>query len=359
MSYHQWAPYVPVAQRRAKAQKQMKKLQKQGKNIQPIEIEGRKITHTFWGNAWGDHLEQFSDYANRLPRGRSYVRNGSVCHLAIKQGKVEAIVSGSSSYNVAIEIKPLAKSRWTAIKKSCAGQIGSMLELLQGKLSNGVMQVVTDAEQGLFPEPKEIQLRCSCPDWATMCKHVAAVLYGVGARLDHNPELIFLLRGVDHHELISTEMSLPNTKTKRRKLTDNLSDVFDIDIDDEPQVEKRVKSSHKKTAAKNSVAKKSDNKRVIAKSTTTGGVTTSKKKQTKQKAIRPTGKTVMRLRQKFTMNYTQFACLVGVSAKTITTWESQSERLNLRPESLAALAAVVDLNKAQAWKQFNKLAVKI
>jgi len=351
--YNDWAPYVSVAQRRAQAQQQMKKLQKQGKNIQPIEISGRKISHTFWGNAWCDHLEQFSDYANRLPRGRTYARNGSVCHLEIKQGKVEAIVSGSSLYDIVIDIKPLAKSRWTTIKKSCAGQISSMLELLQGKLSNGVMQVVTDTEQGLFPEPKDIQLRCSCPDWATMCKHVAAVLYGVGARLDHSPELIFLLRGVDHHDLISTDISLPNAKTKRRKLTDNLSDVFDIDIEDEPPVVKRAKPSHKKTAAT-----KTNNKRVIAKPANTSRVTVSKKKQTKQKSIRPTGKTVVRLRQRFVMNYTQFACLVGVSAKTITTWESQSERLSLRPENLTALAAVVDLNKAQAWKQFNKLAVK-
>jgi len=351
--YNDWAPYVPVAQRRAQAQQQMKKLQKQGKKIQPIEIEGRKISQTFWGTAWCDHLEQFSDYANRLPRGRSYARNGSVCHLDIKQGKVEAIVSGSSLYNIVIEIKPLAKSRWTAIKKSCAGQISSILELLQGKLSNGVMQVVTDTEQGLFPEPKEIQLRCSCPDWATMCKHVAAVLYGVGARLDQSPELLFLLRGVDHHDLISAEISLPDSKTKRRKLTSNLSDVFDIEIDDELPVVKRAKPSQKKTSAK-----KLNNKRVVAKSGNTGGVTASKKKQIKQKSIRPTGKTVVRLRQQFAMNYTQFACLVGVSAKTITRWESQRERLNLRPESLAALAAVVDLNKAQAWKHFNKLAVK-
>ncbi|MCX7048689.1 MAG: hypothetical protein NTX50_24775, partial [Candidatus Sumerlaeota bacterium] len=161
--YSGWAPYVPVAARRAKARREMAKMSKKGKKIQPIEIAGRKIAHSFWGKGWCDHLESFSDYENRLPRGRSYVRNGSVCHLEIKAGRIEAIVSGSELYKITIEIEPLKSSAWKAVKDKCRGRIGSLLELLQGKLSDHVMAVVSHREEGLFPQPDEIELNCSCP----------------------------------------------------------------------------------------------------------------------------------------------------------------------------------------------------
>lgn len=231
-----WRPYVPVAQRRARAMKQMERLRKKGLDIQPVSIGGRQIARTFWGKAWCEHLEQFSDYENRLPRGRTYVRNGSVCHLSIQKGRIEAKVSGSEVYDVAITIKPLAREKWRCVRDSCAGQVGSLLELLQGKLSNHVMAVVTDRDHGLFPRPAEISLDCSCPDWADMCKHVAAVLYGVGARLDERPELLFKLRGVDHAELVSADSAkavvAKGRKTGGRKLDDSkLSEVFGIDLE--------------------------------------------------------------------------------------------------------------------------------
>ena len=195
-----WAPYVPVAEQRARARREMDKLKKKGKHVQPVDIEGRAIARSFWGKGWCDHLESFADFANRLPRGRRYARNGSVCHLEIRPGRVEAIVSGSELYDVTIGISQLEEAVWKSIKAKCAGQIGSMLELLQGKLSREVMGVVTERDHGLFPKPREIDLDCSCPDWATMCKHVAAALYGVGHRLDHQPDLLFVLRDVDAAE---------------------------------------------------------------------------------------------------------------------------------------------------------------
>lgn len=198
----QWRPYVPVAQRRAKAARQAAKLAK-GRTLAPVEVGGRQIASTFWGKAWCDNLEAYSDFANRLPRGRTYVRNGSVIDLQLELGKVSALVSGSSLYRVNIRIKPLAPACWREIKQACAGRIDSVMELLQGRLSAAVMQVVTRQEDGLFPTPRQIEMGCSCPDWAGMCKHVAATLYGVGNRLDQNPELLFLLRGVDPGELIS------------------------------------------------------------------------------------------------------------------------------------------------------------
>ncbi len=199
-----WRPYVPEAQRRANAAREMAKLaKKSGLTASPIVLDGRKIATTFWGKAWCDNLEAYSDYANRLPRGRTYVRNGSVVDLQIAKGSVTARVSGSELYRITIKIKPLAPGLWKSIQAECAGQIDSLIELLQGILSSAVMQIVTRRERGLFPTPKEIDLDCSCPDWADLCKHVAASLYGVGAKLDHNPGLLFLLRGVDPTDLIS------------------------------------------------------------------------------------------------------------------------------------------------------------
>ena len=210
----------------------MNKLRKKGKDIQPVEIEGRTIARSFWGKRWCEHLESFSDYANRLPRGRTYVRNGSVCHLAIRTGRIDAVVSGSELYDVTIRIDRLKAAVWKSVKSRCSGQIGSMLELLQGKLSRQVMGVVTDRERGLFPKPGEIRFDCSCPDWASMCKHVASVLYGVGSRLDDRPESLFLLRGVDTEELIATEMTLPGDAGTDDALADDaLAGIFGIDLD--------------------------------------------------------------------------------------------------------------------------------
>ncbi len=232
----EWRPYVPVGVRRARARREMDKLRRKGKNVQPVEIEGRTIARSFWGKRWCDHLESFSDYANRLPRGRTYVRNGSVCHLEIHSGRIAAIVSGSELYDVTIRIGTLKAAVWKSIKARCSGQIGSVLELLQGKLSKQVMGVVTDREHGLFPKPGEIRFDCSCPDWATMCKHVASVLYGVGSRLDDRPESLFLLRGVDSAELIATGMALPgDTATDDALADDALAGIFGIDLDLDPE----------------------------------------------------------------------------------------------------------------------------
>jgi uncharacterized Zn finger protein len=285
-----WAPYVPVAERRRKAQKKMEALRKKGMNIEPVVIEGRKIARTFWGEAWNDHLESFSDFENRLPRGRTYVRNGSVCHLAIEKGKIYAKVSGSSLYTVDIKIKPLATKKWDAIKSRCSGQIGSLLELLQGRLSDQVMSVVTDRSEGLFPQPGEISFDCSCPDWASMCKHVAAVLYGVGARLDSKPALLFLLRGVDHEELISADAEATISDvtargTSKRLAGDNIGDIFGIDLDPALDAEKPKAKLKKKTAkqpkSKNKVVKKKS-----AKKKKTVKKKTAKKKSAKAKPNR-------------------------------------------------------------------------
>jgi len=241
-NYYGFRPYVPVAKRRAQAARELAKLTKKGgQTASPVLLESRKIAGTFWGKAWCDNLEAYSDYANRLPRGRTYVRNGSVVDLQISQGKVTARVSGSSLYKIELKIKPLTANLWKSIQTECAGKIDSLIELLQGKLSSSVMQIVTRPERGLFPTPKEIELDCSCPDWADLCKHVAASLYGVGARLDQSPELLFLLRGVDPADLISQASAAETVRQSARAegaaamSEAEIADVFGIELADTPK----------------------------------------------------------------------------------------------------------------------------
>jgi uncharacterized Zn finger protein len=239
MAFHAWRPYVPVAQRRANALKELAGLRKKGQTISPVQIEGRTIARSFWGKAWCENLERYSDFASRLPRGRTYVRNGSVVDVQIAKGEVRAKVSGSELYTVQVDIAPAAAKRWKAICADCAGSIDSLVELLQGRLSERVMDRVCREGDGLFPLPREIDLSCSCPDWADMCKHVAAVLYGIGARLDLSPELLFRLRGVDETELLARadrHISLKAPAPAGAKVLDDgdAAALFGLDMAEQP-----------------------------------------------------------------------------------------------------------------------------
>jgi len=235
MSFWGYRDYAPVAQRRADAAREVAKLKKQGRAVSPVVIEGRKIAKSFWGKAWCDNLERYSDFANRLPRGRTYVNNGSVIDLQIARGKVEALVSGSEIYRVKIDIAVAAPARWKAICADCAGSVGSIVELLQGNLSKHVMERVCREADGLFPASKEIKMSCSCPDWAGMCKHVAATLYGVGARLDHDPDLLFTLRGVNRSDLVSAGADLSITEaaagSERVLVDDDVAALFGLELE--------------------------------------------------------------------------------------------------------------------------------
>ena len=253
MSYFGWHPYVPVAEKRRQAERKLAKLKKQGQSVAPVTIEGRAIAKSFWGKSWCTNLERYSDYENRVPRGRTYVRNGSVVDLQIAKGEVVAMVAGSALYKIKITIAPVTAARWRGICRDCAGTIDSLIELLQGRLAKAVMDRVCREGDGLFPSPTEIKLSCSCPDWADMCKHVAAVLYGVGARLDERPQLLFVLRGVDENQLIAgagQNLSLPKSKPNSAKVLDD-SDVaalFGLEMaqttgSDTPSAARRPKGS--------------------------------------------------------------------------------------------------------------------
>ena len=371
-----WARYVPVAERRARVRRDMDKLKKKGKQVQPVDIEGRTIARSFWGKSWCDHLESFSDFANRLPRGRRYVRNGSVCHLEIRPGRVEAIVSGSEFYDVTIEITQLKAATWKSIKAKCSGQIGSMLELLQGKLSREVMGVVAERDHGLFPKPREIVLDCSCPDWAAMCKHVAAALYGVGHRLDHQPDLLFLLRDVDAAELVATEIALPGREVTGDVLADEaLGDIFGIDLVSEddaftiPEVPKKKAAKRKQStlpksepspkqpsvptgtgpkevatkwpearAAKKAPSSSRRAKLSAASNAPTRG--TSRAAVSKPSRLRITSAWIARLRRQHHLTVAEFARQLGVSTSTVYRWELTSGNLNLQNRVREALQAL-------------------
>jgi len=224
-----------MAERRKAAQRLAKSHEGSGRVMSPVAIEGRTIAHTFWGKAWCESVDFFSDYANRLPRGKRYARNGSVIDLQITRGAITALVSGSSVYNVRIEIAEMAPARWGQLCRQCSGSVASAVELLQGKLDRAVMSQMSSRQSGLFPEMREVRMSCSCPDSATLCKHVAAVLYGVGARLDGSPQLLFQLRGVDIGDLVSAAVSgdaiTEGKRSGRRKLNaDAIGAVFDIDL---------------------------------------------------------------------------------------------------------------------------------
>lgn len=229
-----WRTYVPSAVRRLQALQALQRFRRIGRELSPVEVVGRRIATTFWGAAWCDNLEHYSDFANRLPRGRTYVRGRRVIDLKIGAGEVTALVSGSEIYEVKIAVAPVPAGPWRRICRACAGGIDSLVELLQGRLSQAVMTRLCAPGTGLFPTPREITFTCSCPDWAFMCKHVAAVLYGVGARLDLQPELLFLLRQVEGKDLLAGAGAAPLTakgpKADKVLARQDLAEVFGVEL---------------------------------------------------------------------------------------------------------------------------------
>lgn len=277
MSYYGFPEYVSVADKKAKAMKTLEKMRKKDPDIAPVIIEGRKLASTWWGKAWNDNLESYSDYENRIGRGRSYVRHGSVLDLRIAAGKITALVQGSMTkpYSIDIVINPLDKSTWETVTKECEGKIDSLQELISGKFPKALSEMFTAHSKGLFPAPKEIRLNCSCPDSARMCKHVAAALYGVGARLDENPALFFTLRNVNIDELVSkaiaqkTETLLKKSDRRSGRVMDegDISAMFGIEMEND-SVEVNVnprKSIEKVAKAAKALKESKEQKEVRAK----------------------------------------------------------------------------------------------
>ena len=238
MGYYGFPKYVSAAEKKDKAQKSLEKFKKKNPDIEPVIIEGRTIAKSWWGKAWNANLESYADYSSRISRGKSYVKSNTVLDLKITKGNIEAIVQGSSirPYEIKIKIDALTEKKWEQVTALCNHRIDSLEQLIEGKFPKELEVLFTDRKYGLFPSPKEIYFDCSCPDWAHMCKHVAAVLYGVGARLDKNPMLFFELRNLDGQELVRKSMALKLEsmlknagKKSNREISDaDLSDLFGL-----------------------------------------------------------------------------------------------------------------------------------
>jgi uncharacterized Zn finger protein len=276
-----YPPYVSVAEKKAKAARKLAQLQKKNPNLQPVLIEGNSIAKTWWGRAWNQNLERYADYSNRIGRGRSYVRNGMVLDLKIQPGRVEALVQGTQSkpYQIAIMINPLDQDTWKKITHDCEGKFDSLPELLEGKFPKALGEIFTAQGKGLFPTPKEIKFSCSCPDWAQMCKHVAAALYSIGARLDQDPMLFFKLRKVDVNELIGkavaekTKSLLKKAEKKSGRVMEDadIGGLFGIELEDSPGLKMPPVKVSKSTVAEDKPKQKSKQKNIeaTANSTTT------------------------------------------------------------------------------------------
>lgn len=235
MGYYGFSEYVSVAKKKENAQKSIEKLRKKIPNISPVIIDGNLIAKKWWGKAWNKNLESYADLSNRIGRGRSYVKHGAVLDLQIEKGNVEAIVQGSGAkpYNIVIEIDKLEKNKWESVIEICNHRIDTMETLIAGQFPKEFDKLFKESKNGLFPYPKEIHFKCSCPDSARVCKHVAAVLYGVGARLDNDPILFFKLRDIDFEELLKKSMEdkmqsmIKNADKKSTRVIDE-EDVFDL-----------------------------------------------------------------------------------------------------------------------------------
>ena len=300
-------PRLTVSQLRAKAIIEIQRLKDEGRAVTPVTIEGKKIAQTFWGNAWCDNIEAYRDFEYRLPRGRSYVRNRAVVDLQLSPGRIEALVCGSELYQVKMQIDPLPADRWDKVRRQCVGEIGSLIELLQGRLSDRVMQIITDRETGLFPTPAELSMRCQCFDGAMLCKHAAAVLYGVGARMDSQPELLFTLRQVDHLELITQAESMPaagSTSTHQTIATHDVASIFGIDVADADEGVSGETTTEQTPANASASPKRSARAKGKAKGAravaggTKRAAKKSKTKAAKKSSSRPKAKTTTKKKQK-------------------------------------------------------------
>lgn len=238
MSFNDFPAYVSVAEKKAKAAKSLEKLKKKNPDLEPVIIEGRTLAKSWWGKAWNLNLESYADYSSRIGRGKSYVRNNAVLDLKISKGRALAKVQGTRAkpYDVEIFIENLDQSKWQEVLKLCNRRIDTLEQLIEGKFPKELEILFTDKKYSLFPPPEKIHFDCSCPDWAYMCKHVAAVLYGIGARFDLNPMLFFELRDIDGQELIrkSMEQKVENMlknagrKSKREINAEDISNIFGL-----------------------------------------------------------------------------------------------------------------------------------
>ena len=218
-----------IAELREKVRDSSKIAAKKKLQYEPIgPVSRRDVCTSWWGKAWCANLEQYADFESRLGRGKRYMKSGTVIDLKIRKGRIEARVQGTrkTPYKVEIRISPLSEEKCDALIEKCGRRINNMECLIKGEFPSELKELFT-SENGFFPSPKEISFSCSCPDWALMCKHVAAAMYGIGVRLDENPFYFFELRGIDVDRFINValeskvESMLKNADKRTERMIDN------------------------------------------------------------------------------------------------------------------------------------------
>ncbi|MBO5490843.1 MAG: SWIM zinc finger family protein [Desulfovibrio sp.] len=313
--------YISVQEKIRNAEKMLAKLHAKGMQPQPVAAFTGALAKTFWGKSWCANLEHYADFANRLPRGRDYVRHGCVCHLEIGAGEVRAKVLGSRLYDVTVRIAPLPARRWQTLCAGCAGQIATLIDLLRGRLSSESMTVICDPTTGMFPSPKEIRFFCSCPDSARMCKHVAAALYGVGRRLDAAPEELFTLRGVNAADLLPPALDIAPAPMPNMLQVEDMGALFGIDL----QTDVPRPGEPSGQAAPDKALPSS------------GTANSPTKPHGLVKADHPTGTAIRNLHRLSKLDASAFAEALGVTLPTLKRWEGTRGALRLKADSVLAL----------------------
>ena len=346
-----WYPrYVPVDAQRARTVSEMNRLVASGVRVQPVELRGRTLASSFWGWRWCEHVDSFSEYAARLAHGRACLRNGSVCHLSIEPGGVDAMVIGSALYHVTLRVRRLEAAAWMAMRTACAGRIESVVELREGRLTDDVAEVVTDRGSGLFPQPGDIVASCDCGDTTVLCKHAAAVLWGIGSRLDERPELLFLLRGVDETELIvAAEAALSRDPVAAGGLESDATQGAAASKAADLRPLHAPRPTESKASLSTSPPTGSAAPSRPVKKTLTyrpPGPTDARRRGTpsdlggEAAGFVPTGAMVADLRERCGCTVTEFAELIQVTPTTVRRWETTPGRLNLHAFPREALRAL-------------------
>ena len=351
-----WYPrYVPVDAQRARIVSEMNRLVASGVKVRPVELRGRTLASSFWGRRWCEHVESFSEYAARLAHGRACLRNGSVCHLSIEPGGVDAMVIGSALYRVTIRIRRLEGATWMAMRTACAGRVGSLLELREGRVPDDVAEVVTDRNSGLFPQPGDIVASCDCGDGTTLCKHAAAVLWGIGSRLDERPESLFLLRGVDETELIATEPAHSRDPAAAGGLESGATQgaAASKSAESKPLHAPRPAESKASLSTSPRAGSAAPSRPVKKTLTYRPPVPTDARRRAAPSDLAgeaagfvPTGDMVADLREQCGCSVAEFADLVQVTPTTVRRWETTPGRLNLHAFPREALRALYRESRA-------------
>lgn len=199
----------------------------EGTELHPVGASSRKLAEHFWGSAWMRHLALCEAGGLCLSPGRTLLRHGCVLDLEIAPCSIRALVSAQELYEVALTLEPLDEEKRLALRTACAGNVGSLVALLEGQANDDLLHTLCDPENGLLPAPEDWHMSCTCPDWAEPCPHAAAAIYAAGVLIDRDPSLLFVLRALDPSALIAP----PAVDTDAFLDPADLGQTFGIDIE--------------------------------------------------------------------------------------------------------------------------------